>query len=121
MRDDEGRTRDARIGRMGSKDRVATSRFISRAALVAKSDLRDAISELRLLAAMVALTLAVPIAGSRYPRPRLLRRGTAVVNRLLWWVHSSSSSSRELLAGPGLEAVRGRERARDLEFFSPHR
>ncbi len=35
-----------------------------KAALVAKRDLRDAISELRLLAAMIALTLAVPIGSA---------------------------------------------------------
>jgi len=68
---------------MGSKDRAATSRFISRAGLVAKRDLRDAISELRLLAAMVALTLAVPIGSAAGVRGlAYFGGGTAVVNRL---------------------------------------
>jgi uncharacterized membrane protein SpoIIM required for sporulation/ABC-type transport system involved in multi-copper enzyme maturation permease subunit len=70
-------------GRMGSKDRAATSRFISRAALVAKRDLRDAISELRLLAAMVALTLVVPVGSAVGIRAlAYFGGGTPVVNRL---------------------------------------
>src|SRR5882762_1472423 len=51
--------------------------------LVAKRDLRDAISELRLLAAMVTLTLAVPIGSAVGVRGlAYFGGGTAVVNRL---------------------------------------
>src|SRR5256885_1171342 len=54
-----------------------------KAALVAARDLRDAISELRLIAAMVALTLAIPIAsGSGVRALAAFGGGTAVVNRL---------------------------------------
>src|SRR5205809_3046640 len=70
-------------GRMGSKDRAALSRLTSRAALVAKRDLRDAVSELRLIAAMVALTLAIPLASGTGVRAlAAFGGGTAVVNRL---------------------------------------
>src|SRR6266566_10111916 len=70
-------------GRMGSKDRADLSRHISKAALVAGRDLRDALSELRLIAAMVALTLAIPIAsGSGVRALAAFGGGTAVVNRL---------------------------------------
>lgn len=54
-----------------------------KAALVARRDLRDAVSELRLIAAMVALTLAIPIAsGSGVRALAVFGGGTAVVNRL---------------------------------------
>src|SRR5256885_3734201 len=54
-----------------------------KAALVAGRDLRDALSELRLIAAMVALTLAIPIAsGSGVRALAAFGGGTAVVNRL---------------------------------------
>jgi len=54
-----------------------------KAALVAKRDLRDAISELRLLAAMVALTLVVPVGSAVGIRAlAYFGGGTAVVNRL---------------------------------------
>src|SRR5881628_569929 len=54
-----------------------------KAALVAARDLRDAISELRLIAAMVALTLAIPLAsGSGVRALAAFGGGTAVVNRL---------------------------------------
>jgi ABC-type transport system involved in multi-copper enzyme maturation permease subunit/uncharacterized membrane protein SpoIIM required for sporulation len=54
-----------------------------KAALVAGRDLRDAVSELRLIAAMVALTLAIPIAsGSGVRALAAFGGGTAVVNRL---------------------------------------
>ena len=54
-----------------------------KAALVARRDLRDAVSELRLIAAMVALTLAIPIAtGSGVRALAAFGGGTAVVNRL---------------------------------------
>src|SRR3989441_10297558 len=54
-----------------------------KAALVAARDLRDAISELRLIAAMVALTLAIPIAsGSSVRALATFGGGTSVVNRL---------------------------------------
>jgi hypothetical protein len=54
-----------------------------KAAVVAKRDLRDAISELRLLAAMLALTLAVPIGSAAGIRGlAYFGGGTAVVNRL---------------------------------------
>src|SRR5215472_11886547 len=70
-------------GRMGFKDRAALSRFSSKAALVARRDLRDATSELRLIAAMVALTLAIPLAsGSGVRALAAFGGGTAVVNRL---------------------------------------
>jgi uncharacterized membrane protein SpoIIM required for sporulation len=68
---------------MGPKDRAAISRFTSRAAIVAKRDLRDAVSELRLIVAMVGLTLAIPIAsGSGVRALAVFGGGTAVVNRL---------------------------------------
>ncbi|HXL78918.1 MAG TPA: ABC transporter permease subunit, partial [Candidatus Eisenbacteria bacterium] len=70
-------------GRMGSKDWAGISRPISRAALVARRDLRDATSELRLILAMVALTLAIPIASAIGIRAlAYFGGGTAVVNRL---------------------------------------
>src|SRR5437762_5935319 len=70
-------------GRMGSKDRAALSRLTSRAAIVARRDLRDAVSELRLIAAMVALTLAIPLASGTGVRAlAAFGGGTAVVNRL---------------------------------------
>ena len=70
-------------GRMGSKDRADLSRYISKAALVAGRDLRDAVSELRLIAAMLALTLAIPIGSGIGVRPlAAFGGGTAVVNRL---------------------------------------
>src|SRR2546427_8770642 len=54
-----------------------------KAALVARRDLRDATSELRLILAMVALTLAIPIASSIGIRGlAYFGGGTAVVNRL---------------------------------------
>ena len=54
-----------------------------KAALVAKRDLRDAVSELRLIVAMVALTLAIPIgSGSGVRALAAFGGGTAVVNRL---------------------------------------
>ncbi len=54
-----------------------------KAALVARRDLRDAISELRLIAAMVALTLAIPIGSAIGIRGlAYFGGGTAVVNRL---------------------------------------
>jgi uncharacterized membrane protein SpoIIM required for sporulation/ABC-type transport system involved in multi-copper enzyme maturation permease subunit len=54
-----------------------------KAAIVARRDLRDAVSELRLIAAMVALTLAIPIAsGSGVRVLAAFGGGTAVVNRL---------------------------------------
>ena len=54
-----------------------------KAALVAQRDLRDAVSELRLIAAMVGLTLAIPIAsGSGVRALAAFGGGTAVVNRL---------------------------------------
>ena len=54
-----------------------------KARLVAARDLRDAVSELRLIAAMVALTLAIPIAsGSGVRALAAFGGGTAVVNRL---------------------------------------
>src|SRR2546427_10997385 len=54
-----------------------------KAALVAARALRDAISELRLIAAMVALTLAIPIAsGSGVRALATFGGGTSVVNRL---------------------------------------
>jgi uncharacterized membrane protein SpoIIM required for sporulation len=54
-----------------------------KAALVAKRDLRDAISELRLILAMVALTVAIPIGSAIGIRGlAYFGGGTAVVNRL---------------------------------------
>src|SRR2546423_10943432 len=54
-----------------------------KAALVAARDLRDAVSELRLILAMVGLTLAIPIgAGSGVHALAAFGGGTAVVNRL---------------------------------------
>jgi uncharacterized membrane protein SpoIIM required for sporulation len=51
--------------------------------LVAVRDLRDAVSELRLIVAMAALTLAIPIAsGSGVRALAAFGGGTAVVNRL---------------------------------------
>ncbi len=70
-------------GRMGFKDRADLSRFTSRVELVASRDLRDAISELRLVLAMVTLTLAIPIgSGSGVRALAAFGGGTAVVNRL---------------------------------------
>ena len=52
-------------------------------ALVARRDLRDAVSELRLILAMVALTLAIPIgSGTGVRALAAFGGGTAVVNRL---------------------------------------
>src|SRR5438445_612597 len=74
----EGRPED-----LGSKDRAGISHFVSRAELVARRDLRDATSELRLVLAMVALTLAIPIASAIGVRAlAYFGGGTAVVNRL---------------------------------------
>src|SRR2546425_11307075 len=54
-----------------------------KAALVARRDLRDATSELRLILAMVALTVAIPIASAIGIRAlAYFGGGTAVVNRL---------------------------------------
>jgi uncharacterized membrane protein SpoIIM required for sporulation/ABC-type transport system involved in multi-copper enzyme maturation permease subunit len=54
-----------------------------KAALVASRDLRDAVSELRLVLAMVALTLAIPIGSAIGIRGlAYFGGGTAVVNRL---------------------------------------
>jgi uncharacterized membrane protein SpoIIM required for sporulation len=54
-----------------------------KALLVAGRDLRDAVSELRLIGAMVALTLAIPIgSGSGVRALAAFGGGTAVVNRL---------------------------------------
>lgn len=54
-----------------------------KAELVAKRDLRDAVSELRLIIAMVGLTLAIPIASAAGIRGlAYFGGGTAVVNRL---------------------------------------
>lgn len=54
-----------------------------KAALVASRDLRDATSEIRLVGAMIALTLAIPIAsGSGVRALAAFGSGTAVVNRL---------------------------------------
>lgn len=70
-------------GRMGFKDRADLSRFTSRVELVASRDLRDAVSELRLVLAMVTLTLAIPIgSGSGVRALAAFGGGTAVVNRL---------------------------------------
>src|SRR6266852_2353147 len=70
-------------GRMGSKDWAGISRHISRAEIVARRDLRDATSEIRLVMAMVALTIAIPIASAIGVRAlAYFGGGTAVVNRL---------------------------------------
>jgi uncharacterized membrane protein SpoIIM required for sporulation/ABC-type transport system involved in multi-copper enzyme maturation permease subunit len=54
-----------------------------KAAIVARRDLRDAVSELRLIAAMIALTLAIPLASGTGVRAlAAFGGGTAVVNRL---------------------------------------
>ena len=54
-----------------------------KAELVARRDLSDATSELRLIAAMIALTLAIPLAsGSGVRALAAFGGGTAVVNRL---------------------------------------
>ncbi len=54
-----------------------------KALLVAARDLRDAVSELRLIAAMVALTVAIPIGSAAGVRAlAYFGGGTAVVNRL---------------------------------------
>src|SRR5690242_15388070 len=54
-----------------------------KAALVAVRDLRDAVSELRLIVAMVGLTLAIPIGSASGVRAlAAFGGGTAVVNRL---------------------------------------
>lgn len=54
-----------------------------KAALVARRDLRDAASELRLIGAMIALTIAIPVAsGSGIRALAAFGGGTAVVNRL---------------------------------------
>ncbi len=54
-----------------------------KAQLVAARDLRDAVSELRLILAMVALTLAIPIGSAVGIRAlAVFGGGTAVVNRL---------------------------------------
>ena len=56
---------------------------MAKARLVATRDLRDATSELRLIMAMVALTLAIPIASAIGVRAlAYFGGGTAVVNRL---------------------------------------
>src|SRR5947209_788484 len=54
-----------------------------KAAIVARRDLRDAVSELRLIVAMVGLTLAIPIASASGVRAlAAFGGGTAVVDRL---------------------------------------
>src|SRR5260370_9337960 len=54
-----------------------------KAALVAARDLRDAVSELRLIVAMVGLALAIPIGSASGVRAlAAFGGGTAVVNRL---------------------------------------
>jgi uncharacterized membrane protein SpoIIM required for sporulation len=54
-----------------------------KAAIVARRDLRDAVSELRLIAAMIALTLAIPLgSGAGVRAMAAFGGGTAVVNRL---------------------------------------
>jgi len=54
-----------------------------KAALVARRDLKDAVSELRLIVAMVTLTIAIPVAsGSGIRAMAIFGGGTAVVNRL---------------------------------------
>src|SRR6267143_5522967 len=84
MRDDDGPGPvTPGSGRMGSKDWAGISRLVSRAEIVARRDLRDATSELRLVLAMVALTLAIPIASAIGVRAlAYFGGGTAVVNRL---------------------------------------
>jgi ABC-type transport system involved in multi-copper enzyme maturation permease subunit len=68
---------------MGTKDWAGISHLVSRAGVVARRDLRDATSELRLVLAMVALTLAIPIASAIGVRAlAYFGGGTAVVNRL---------------------------------------
>src|SRR3981081_4686563 len=70
-------------GRMGPKDRVGISRLISRARLVGGRDLRDALSELRLIVAMVGLTIAIPVgSGGGVRALAVFGGGTAVVERL---------------------------------------
>src|SRR5260370_33004162 len=65
------------------RDWAGISRHISRAELVARRDLRDATSELRLILAMVALTVAIPIASAIGIRAlAYFGGGTAAVNRL---------------------------------------
>jgi uncharacterized membrane protein SpoIIM required for sporulation len=62
---------------------VGISRLISRAALVAARDLRDALSELRLIVAMIALTIAIPVgSGGGVRALAVFGGGTAVVERL---------------------------------------
>src|SRR5256885_2798693 len=74
----EGRPKD-----LGSKDSADISRLISRAALVARRDLRDAVSELRLILAMVGLTVAIPLGSAIGIRAlAAFGGGTAVVDRL---------------------------------------
>ena len=54
-----------------------------KALIVARRDLRDATSELRLIAAMIGLTLAIPIASASGVRAlAAFGGGTAVVNRI---------------------------------------
>ena len=54
-----------------------------KAALVARRDLRDAVSELRLIVAMVGLTIAIPVgSGAGIRALAVFGGGTAVVNRL---------------------------------------
>src|SRR5579872_2322449 len=54
-----------------------------KAALVAARDLKDAVSELRLIAAMLTLTLAIPVGAAAGVRGlAYFGGGTAVVNRL---------------------------------------
>src|SRR5690349_22097825 len=54
-----------------------------KSALVARRDLRDAVSELRLIAAMVGLALAIPIGSGLGVRAlATFGGGTAVVDRL---------------------------------------
>jgi ABC-2 type transport system ATP-binding protein len=68
-----------RIGEQRELERLEPSK----AALVARRDLRDAVSELRLTLAMIALTLAIPIASASGVRAlAAFGGGTAVVNRL---------------------------------------
>src|SRR5436309_10162165 len=59
------------------------SERIAKAKLVARRDLRDAMGELRLIAAMIGLTLAIPLAsGSGVRALAAFGGGTAVVDRL---------------------------------------
>lgn len=68
---------------MGPKGRAEISRLISRAVLVAKRDLGDAASELRLIVAMIALTIAIPVGCASGIRGlAYFGGGTAVVERL---------------------------------------